>query len=125
MKEKPQYNLAEKMAFARQMRKAPTQTEAILWDHLRKNQVGYSFQRQRVIYGYIVDFWCPKARLAIEVDGSVHEKQEVMANDEQKEQALASYNIALLRFSNDEVLLHLKIVLANIKRECDYRMQQQ
>lgn len=120
-----QYTLYEKREFARKMRQEPTEAEAFLWERIRRNALGYTFQRQRTVYGYIVDFWCPRARLAIEVDGSVHNIEEVAAKDEQKEIVLSGYKIGLLRFTNDEVLNSPAIVLRDIRRECDYLMQLQ
>jgi very-short-patch-repair endonuclease len=120
-----QYSLFEKREFARKMRNEPTEAEAALWSKLRRKQLGLQFQRQRTLYGFIVDFWCPKARLVIEVDGSVHQIAEILAQDEQKEIIFAGYKIGMLRFTNDEVLNSITTVLRDIRRECDYLMQLQ
>src|SRR5581483_124837 len=67
---------ADKLLFARAMRGAPTRGEAVLWAELRgRGLSGWRFRRQHVIAGYIVDFYCPRLWLAIEVDGSVHDAQ--------------------------------------------------
>lgn len=119
-----QFSIQEKRDFALHMRQNPTEAEALLWNRLCRKRIGYRFERQKLIYGYIVDFYCGTARLAIEVDGSVHKIEDVAANDEQKEIILAEHNIGLLRFSNQEVTDLSSMVLTNVRRECDYRMQQ-
>jgi very-short-patch-repair endonuclease len=64
------------VARARKMRTDPTPEEASLWQSLRKCQLGgYKFRRQHVIGAYIVDFYCPQARMVVEVDGKVHANQ--------------------------------------------------
>src|SRR5271163_1945670 len=61
----------EKVRRARMFRQAPTSAEALLWEGLRRRFVaGLRFRRQHIIAGYVVDFYCPSLRLAIEVDGS-------------------------------------------------------
>lgn len=119
------FSVQEKREFARGMRANPTGAEACLWERIKKNKIGYRFQRQITLWGFIVDFYCPIARLAIEVDGSVHGSDDVAANDEVKEVALSQHNIGLLRFTNEEVENSIAIVLRDIKRECDYRMQRE
>jgi very-short-patch-repair endonuclease len=123
--ESSNFSLGEKRGFARRMRQEPTAAESALWTRLRKKQTGYHFQRQYMTRGFIVDFYCGRARLAIEVDGSIHERQDLAERDEQKEMVLANYGIGLLRFTNDEVFNELPIVLLKIKHECDVRMQSQ
>ena len=62
---------------ARHMRADPTQAEALLWEKLRKRQLGgLKFRRQHVIHFFIVDFYCPAAKLVLEIDGSVHAEEE-------------------------------------------------
>ena len=119
MQRQTNYTLQEKREFALQMRRNPTPAEDHLWKHLRKN--GWRFQRQAVVWGFIVDFWCPKLKLAIEVDGSVHEFEDQAERDDTKERALAELGIGLLRFLNDEIFASLPMVLANIQHECVYR----
>ncbi len=119
------FSVQEKRDFARGMRANPTGAEACLWERIRKNKIGYRFQRQIALWGFIVDFYCPIARLAIEVDGSAHELVDVAENDEVKEVALSQHNIGLLRFTNEEVENSMPVVLRDIKRECDYRMQRE
>jgi very-short-patch-repair endonuclease len=115
------YTLYEKLAFAEDMRQHPTGAEAALWEMVRANQLGHRFRRQITVYGYIVDFYCPALRLAIEVDGSIHTKEFVARNDEIRENALTACGILVLRFDNADVLNFPSVVCARIQTECDNR----
>lgn len=87
---------------AKELRKNATIQENHLWyDFLRTYPV--RFQRQKTIDGFIVDFYCHKARLIIEIDGSQHYTDEGLAYDEERTQVLNKYNLEVLRFSNIDV----------------------
>jgi very-short-patch-repair endonuclease len=118
---KSQYSLEEKRDFARKMRSNSTEAENALWIKLQRRQVGHAFRPQVLIAGYIVDFYCGAVRLAIEVDGSVHEIEERAFDDDEKERALEERGIGLLRFSNEDVLNYIGVVLARIQSECAAR----
>ena len=93
---------AEKLNFARQMRKLPTGAEARAWEFLRDCRCqGLKFRRQQVIRGFIVDFYCAELRLAIELDGEVHAQQAEY--DAARDAALALENITVLRVPNHEI----------------------
>jgi very-short-patch-repair endonuclease len=62
----------EKLQRAKELRRDMTPAEKILWQELRANKLGVHFRRQQVIAGFIVDFYCHKAGLVIEVDGDIH-----------------------------------------------------
>ena len=109
--------------FAQRMRDHPTFAEAALWDRLRERQLGYIFRRQAIVCGYIVDFYCGAVRLALEVDGSVHEIEEVSMNDEQKERILENYGIGVLRFTNEDVVNSSRIIVQRILAECEARQK--
>jgi len=103
----------EKLRRARLFREAPTSAEAILWRGLRRRFVlGLRFRRQHVIAGYIVDFYCPSLRLAIEVDGGVHEAQR--ERDSRRTADLARLGTTILRVSNSRVHADLAGVLAQV-----------
>ncbi|MGB8681464.1 MAG: DUF559 domain-containing protein [Candidatus Binatus sp.] len=88
-----------KLAFAKKLRGEMTPAERRLWAALRRNAVdGFHFRRQQVISGYIVDFYCDAAKLAIELDGSAHEDQEKY--DEIRDQAISRLGVRILRISN-------------------------
>lgn len=96
------YSIEAKRAFATQMRNHPTAGEAALWERLQGKQTGFVFHRQSVQRGYILDFYCPRLRLAVEIDGSVHALQFLA--DARRERALRQRDITVLRFTNREIL---------------------
>lgn len=88
----------------RQLRKNSTQAEAKLWSLLRNRRLGgYKFRRQHPAVGYILDFYCDEARLAIEVDGGGHAEPCQAAYDQERSARLAEEGIAMVRFWNHEV----------------------
>ncbi len=95
---------------ARQMRHEPTPAEQVLWKRIRKNQVaGYKFRRQHMIDRFIGDFFCPQARLIIEVDGAIHDY--TVEEDAARQEFLESLGLRVLRFSNADVLQNIEGVL--------------
>ena len=97
---------------ANRLRKEMTKAEACLWKFvLRAGKMkGYSFRRQRPVLNYIADFMCKELMLIIEVDGSIHELEEVRKNDEQRQRALEEAGFTVLRFTNHEVLTNIQWV---------------
>ena len=75
---------------------------------------GLQFYRQRIIGDYIVDFYCPRSKLVIEIDGGQHYSGKVEADDKKRDQNLSDLGITVLRFSNIEVLKELDGVLEHI-----------
>lgn len=107
-----QYRLIEA---AREMRQFPTRTEALLWEELRRKQLsGFKFRRQHIIYMFIVDFYCSEARLVIEIDGGIHKSQADY--DQYREDVLSAMGYQVLRFTNEEVMGEMSMVLERIKR---------
>ncbi len=80
-----------------------TKAEKLLWARLRKKQLGYWFKRQVSISGYVIDFYCPQKRLAIELDGSGHKTPTQKKYDNYRTQYLKQFNIHEIRFWNYEV----------------------
>ena len=99
--------------FARQLRAEPTDAEARLWCLLRARQLGgFRFRRQHPCHGYILDFYCTRARLAIELDGGHHAADDAqLAHDRQRDQALVAGGIRVLRFWDNDVLANPEGVL--------------
>ncbi len=92
-------------SLSRHMRKNPTSAEDILWQLIRKKQMlGFRFRRQYAIDRFIVDFYCPSAKLVIEVDGEVHDLPERAAYDAERRHYLESLGITVLRFSNEQII---------------------
>ena len=107
------YRTPEKQTLAVKMRHDMTPSEARLWECLRANRLdGLSFRRQQVIGGFIADFYCRSARLVIECDGEVHASQAEY--DRARDEIIATYNLRILRFSNDAITHNLSTVVADI-----------
>jgi very-short-patch-repair endonuclease len=101
---------------ARQLRNNATKSEIRLWQKLKRNQIyGYDFHRQKPIDNYIVDFFCNKLQLAIELDGYSHEIVEVWEKDVKKTKRLHQLNIQVLRFSDYQVMNEIDNVLRAIE----------
>ena len=99
---------------ARQMRKAPTGAEAMLWPHIRKEQMrGVKFRRQYAIDRFITDFCSLEIHLIIELDGPIH--QYTQAEDQVRQAFLESLGFEVLRFPNMEVFNNLRAVLDRIE----------
>ena len=87
---------------SRRLRKNMTDTEVRLWSHIRRRQIdGWKFRRQHPIGEYIVDFYCPAARLVIELDGSSHDHEVQFAYDQARQRWLEAKGYKVLRFSAD------------------------
>jgi len=86
---------------AKELRRAPTLSERRLWNWLRNRTFkGFKFRRQVPIDRYVVDFYCPALRLAIEVDGLHHETPWMSEYDSDRSEYLSSCGIEVIRFSN-------------------------
>jgi very-short-patch-repair endonuclease len=100
---------------ARDLRKSMTNAENILWDNIRRRKIkGMYFRRQHPYGMYIMDFYCDKANLAIEIDGDIHQYKKTY--DKERTKYLESTGITVLRFSNEDVEKRLDKVLDKI---CD------
>lgn len=107
-----------KAELARYFRRALTPEEALLWQRLRAGQLeGWHFRRQQVIAGFIVDFYCHAAGLAVEVDGAQH--QEMREYDEERDRILGLRGVRVLRFANAEVRSSIDDVLKRIVAACE------
>ena len=106
---------------ARRMRESPTNAEALLWKKLRKKQLGgLRFRRQHIIHAFIVDFYCPQAKLVNEVDGLVHDDQEEY--DQARGAILESLGYQIVRFRNKQIEMEMGIVLPGIYDVCMRRI---
>ncbi len=114
---------AEKLRVARRLRKNMTSAEALLWKHLRNRKCGgYKFRLQQVIEGFVADFYCEAAKLAIEVDGGVHTEKKQKEIDKHRMEVFISRGINTIRFTNDAVFSDLSNVLFAIAQECRNRL---
>ncbi|MCX6752746.1 MAG: DUF559 domain-containing protein [Candidatus Nomurabacteria bacterium] len=95
-----------------ELRKNQTPQEVLLWARIRKNKLGFKFKRQHSIGPYILDFYSPEKRLAIELDGSQHLDNKEY--DEERDNYLLGHEIKTLRFWNNEVNNNIEGVLHKI-----------
>ena len=102
------------LAFAREQRREPTRAEKTLWQALRNGQLGVKFRRQHPLDMFVLDFYCEKAELAVEVDGVLHEGRE--GYDTWRDQRLAELGIRTLRFRVEQVEANVVLVVDEIKR---------
>jgi very-short-patch-repair endonuclease len=102
-------------ATARMLRKQSTRAEILLWNELKGKQMfGYDFHRQKPVHNYIVDFFCPRLMLAIEIDGSSHTDRT--EDDKKRQTELVLLGIRFLRFQDDEVKKDLGAVVDIIRQ---------
>ena len=97
------------------LRGKSTQAEKILWERLRKENLGYKFFRQSSLEGYVMDFYCPVKRLAIEIEGSIHHRSDVNRYDTYRFRYLQAFNIKILKFSNQDIYTQIGKVLKTIR----------
>ncbi|MBU0655773.1 MAG: endonuclease domain-containing protein [Gammaproteobacteria bacterium] len=100
---------------ARDFRKIPTPSEAILWQALRNRQVGgYKFRRQQPIGAFVVDFFCAEKNLIVEVDGAIHATQ--IERDQERQHILECCGYQFLRFTATQVEQKLPTVIITIQQ---------
>jgi very-short-patch-repair endonuclease len=100
---------------ARAFRANPTEAEQILWNRLRRKQLGVRFRRQHPMGPYIVDFFCPAARLVVELDGSQHGFETAIAPDERRTRWLEERGCEVLRIWNREFFTDIDMVMERIE----------
>ncbi|MEO8399633.1 MAG: endonuclease domain-containing protein [Ignavibacteriaceae bacterium] len=99
------YNKTEEKEKRRQLRKVQTFCEKIMWLHLKNRQLlGIKFRRQYSIDQFVIDFYAPKIKFAIELDGNIHELQEQKDYDIQRQKYLENYGITFIRIKNEELI---------------------
>lgn len=105
---------------ARELRwQRSTAAETALWEALQGKQLaGLKFRRQHAVGPFILDFWCPIAKLVVELDGAIHPDPDQITRDAARTEQLAAYGYRVLRFRNEEVLENLDGVLQRIREAC-------
>ncbi len=102
----------------RKLRKDLTDAESLLWMKLRRKQLnGLRFLRQYSVGRYILDFYCPEIRLAIELDGGQHAETDAVEHDQIRTDYLAACDIRVIRFWNSDVFENLEGVMERIGEE--------
>jgi len=113
------YNPALKQR-AREMRNNSTKGEIKFWcELLRKKQAGYKFYRQKIINHFIVDFYCAKLKIVIEIDGTSHEGKEEY--DKRRESVLESLELKVIRYNDLQVLNNFHLAEQDFKKQIKSR----
>lgn len=111
---------AKKNIFLRaiDLRNNMTKAEKILWEELKKKEIFKArWKRQHPIDIFIVDFYCHKFKLAIEVDGEIHLDEEILEHDDGREFEIEKLGVKILRFTNKEVFKDIESVKKRILHE--------
>jgi len=99
------------------LRERETKAEQAFWELVIENQIkGYKFRRQHALSFYVVDFYCHKLQLVIELDGNIHDLEEVIERDASRQKAIESLGLRVYRFSNSEVLDQPSQLIQNLLR---------
>ena len=102
-------------AFAQNLRATETKAEQMLWTRLSKNQLGVKFRRQHPIHSFVIDFYCHKYKIVIELDGPIHDTEEQRMYDKNRTDVLRDFGIVVLRFRNEEVFTDIDKVIEKIQ----------
>ncbi len=106
--------------FSRQLRNNSTLAEVLLWQELKAGQVkGYKFNRQKPLGKFIVDFYCKKLNLVIEVDGDSHDHEEAVIKDQVRQDKLTKLGLSFLRFDDIDIKRNMAFVLQEIHHFID------
>lgn len=103
----------EKLQRARGLRRDMSPAEKLLGQEVRAKKLGVHFRRQQVIEGFIVDFYCHRTELVVEVDEDIHDLQQ--DEDARQEKVLREMGLRIIRFKNDDVVKNLPHVVEQIR----------
>ena len=115
------FNLPQYTTRRQALRNNTTQPEQKLWAVLRGKQLGVKVRRQHGIGRYIVDLYCPEAKLVIEVDGDSHYTEIAQLQDSERDAYMQSLGLRVLRFTNQDINQNMPGVYETIKRVIDDR----
>jgi very-short-patch-repair endonuclease len=105
--------------FSRELRNKSTLAEIKLWSELRAAKLGYTFNRQKPLQNYIVDFYCKPLHLVLEVDGMSHWDEEQQKKDKIRQGELEESGLHFLRFDDDEVHNEIENVVLVIESKIE------
>src|SRR6476469_7514084 len=86
-----------------------------MWEAIKRKSLGVEFHRQVPLNNYIVDFYCHELMLAIEIDGSIHDLDEIKVNDALRQKRLELFGVHFIRFSDFDAKNNLEFVLADLQ----------
>ena len=98
------HNLPDKKTLRQKLRDDATPAEKLLWQSLKNSGTGAKFRRQHGIGPYVLDFYCPKQKLAIEIEGGIHDDVLRSGYDGERHAWLESQGVRVLYFKNSELL---------------------
>lgn len=102
--------------FSRKLRKFSTTAEILLWQQLKAGRMhGYTFNRQKPLGRYIVDFYCHKLKLVIEIDGHSHLTDHAVVNDIIRQKVLEEQGLYFMRYDDLDVKQKMPLVLLSIE----------
>lgn len=114
------FNQELQNSIRRMLRNRMTHAEKILWYYLRKENInGYKFRRQYGIGPYVVDFYCPSEKLAVEVDGDSHYQDGVGVHDIARQRFIEQQGIRVIRFTDNDVRESIAAVIEKIEKSLD------
>ena len=109
------FNKSTEKTKRRRLRSDSPPAETIIWSRLRgKNVFGYKFRRQDSVGPYVIDFYCPALKLAVEIDGDSHFIGDAVEGDKRRQIFIESFGIRFLRFTNQDIYDNLDGVLESI-----------
>ena len=111
------FNRADEKVKRRILRNNMPNAETGIWSKLKGRQLlGYKFRRQYSVDRYVVDFYCPEMKLAVEIDGDGHFQNGAKNNDRRRQAFIESFGIQFLRFTNEDVFKNLDGVIEIVRR---------
>ncbi|HLC90080.1 MAG TPA: endonuclease domain-containing protein [Patescibacteria group bacterium] len=122
MRQKKIFNKSSEKRTRQKLRNEMTPAEKKLWYYLKNKQLGgYKFRRQQGIGQYIVDFYCPRLKLIIEIDGDTHFEEKMMRYDFERQRQIESLGIKFLRFTNLDIYENIESVLEEVIRDMNLK----
>ena len=110
------YNRIDQKEKRRILRNNMPNAEKLIWEKLRRRQIkNKRFLRQYSVGKYVIDFFCPEIKLAIEVDGDTHNSSEEIEYDKYRQSEIENLGIKFLRFKNDEIFENIVNVIKKIE----------
>jgi very-short-patch-repair endonuclease len=109
------YNRPRQKRLRQHFRNSASDAERVLWSSLKRSRLlGHKFRRQQGIGQYVVDFYCPAKKVAIEIDGATHWTEQEQKRDRERQCYIEALGIRVLRFTNDDVYTNKDGVLNTI-----------
>jgi very-short-patch-repair endonuclease len=120
------YNKKTEKEKRRILRKQQTFAEKVMWMQLRNRQIrGCKFRRQYSVDQFVIDFYCPELKLAVELDGDIHQLPEQMAYDIERQKYLEEFGISFIRIKNEEFFGNPNKAINRIEKLIDYLIKKE